>query len=110
MGLLIIIAGGLAGLAALPRGGGSGSGVVGVAAQDVITNDTHFYGQSPPVYPSRESVDNCATGRDANDEIADMTGTGSWSESYGKAVALVKQMTLEEKVSRKLLTPTACEW
>lgn len=23
------------------------------AADKVITNDTHFYGQSPPVYPSR---------------------------------------------------------
>lgn len=23
------------------------------AAQDVITDDSHFYGQSPPVYPSR---------------------------------------------------------
>jgi beta-glucosidase len=23
------------------------------AAEKVITNDTHFYGQSPPVYPSR---------------------------------------------------------
>jgi hypothetical protein len=23
-------------------------------AQNVITNDSYFYGQSPPVYPSRE--------------------------------------------------------
>lgn len=23
------------------------------ASSDVITNDTYFYGQSPPVYPSR---------------------------------------------------------
>lgn len=23
------------------------------AAQDAITDDSHFYGQSPPVYPSR---------------------------------------------------------
>jgi beta-glucosidase len=23
------------------------------AAQNVITDDSHFYGQSPPVYPSR---------------------------------------------------------
>jgi hypothetical protein len=25
-----------------------------VSAQGLITADTHFYGQSPPVYPSRE--------------------------------------------------------
>lgn len=30
--------------------------VGGVAAEDVITEDTYFYGQSPPVYPARESL------------------------------------------------------
>jgi beta-glucosidase len=53
---LVIIGGGLAGLAALPKRSGSWSG----AGQDgdggdVITDDAYFYGQSPPVYPSRES-------------------------------------------------------
>ncbi len=56
--ILIIIGGGLAGLAALPKhrdseqsGGGSGGG--GSSGQ--ITSDSYFYGQSPAVYPSRES-------------------------------------------------------
>lgn len=52
-----------------------------VSGQDVITDDTFFYGQSPPVYPSPNA-----------------TGTGDWAESIGKAKALVSQMTLEEKV------------
>jgi len=44
----------LLGLLALRnRGGGSSGGSVAVA-QDIITDDTYFYGQSPPVYPSRE--------------------------------------------------------
>ena len=54
--LLLIIGGGLAGLAALPKkgnksanGAGGGEGNLG----DSITSDEHFYGQSPPVYPSR---------------------------------------------------------
>lgn len=45
--LLLIIGGGLAGLAALHHGGGA------AAAQNIITSDAEFYGQSPPVYPSR---------------------------------------------------------
>jgi len=52
--ILVIIGGGLAGLAALPkkdeRGGG---GAADSATADAITSDVHFYGQSPPVYPSR---------------------------------------------------------
>lgn len=47
---------GLAGLAALPgrssgRGGGGGGG--GADALAVIGDDSHFFGQSPAVYPSR---------------------------------------------------------
>ncbi|KAK5987525.1 putative beta-glucosidase M [Cladobotryum mycophilum] len=61
---------GLAGLASLG------------AAEDVITDDSHFYGQSPPVYPSPE-----------------MTGTDNWAAAYQKAKALVGKMTLEEKVN-----------
>ena len=54
-----------------------------VAGQDsVVHNDTHFYGQSPPVYPSPE-----------------MSGAGGWNEAFSKAQALVLQMTLEEKIS-----------
>ncbi|KAM3506336.1 hypothetical protein MY11210_007591 [Beauveria gryllotalpidicola] len=53
-----------------------------VASGDVITNDTYFYGQSPPVYPSPE-----------------MSATGPWVDAYAKAKHLVSQMTLAEKVS-----------
>lgn len=50
-------------------------------AHDIIVDDTHFYGQSPPIYPSPNG-----------------TGMGDWAEAYTKAKALVGQMTLEEKV------------
>jgi hypothetical protein len=63
-------------------------GLVGLLAwaqvtrgQDIITDDTVFYGQSPPVYPSPNG-----------------TGSGPWAESYSKARAFVGQLTLEEKV------------
>lgn len=58
--VLIIIGGGLAGLAALPKhhngeqGGGS-SGGGGGGGGGHITDDSHFYGQSEAVYPSRMS-------------------------------------------------------
>ncbi|KAJ4860299.1 fibronectin type III-like domain-containing protein [Trichoderma breve] len=52
------------------------------AAADVITDDTHFYGQSPPVYPSPE-----------------MVGGNEWEAAFQKAKALVGKMTLEEKVN-----------
>lgn len=59
--ILVIVGGGLAGLAALRnrsgdrdgRGGGSATGGVG-RNPNAITDDTYFYGLSPPVYPSRE--------------------------------------------------------
>ncbi|KAI1636846.1 glycoside hydrolase superfamily [Biscogniauxia mediterranea] len=51
-------------------------------AQSVITDDTFFYGQSPPVYPSPQGE-----------------GLGDWADPYAKAKDLVSQMTLEEKVS-----------
>lgn len=50
-------------------------------AQDIITDDLVFYGQSPPVYPSPNG-----------------TGDGNWGEAYTKARAFVEQLTLEEKV------------
>ncbi|KAL6908292.1 glycoside hydrolase family 3 protein [Trichoderma evansii] len=52
------------------------------AAQDVITDDSHFYGQSPPVYPSPE-----------------MVGGNEWEAAFQKAKLLVGKMTLEEKVN-----------
>lgn len=58
--ILVIIGGGLAGLAALPKknngnGNGGGSGSVGSGGDsEMITDDGYFYGQSPAVYPSRE--------------------------------------------------------
>jgi beta-glucosidase len=52
--ILVIIGGGLAGLAALPKKNSSNDGsTAGGASADTITDDGHFYGQSPPVYPSR---------------------------------------------------------
>ncbi|OIW32664.1 glycoside hydrolase family 3 protein [Coniochaeta ligniaria NRRL 30616] len=51
-------------------------------AQDVITSDTHFYGQSPPVYPSPNA-----------------TGLGNWADAYSKAKTFVSQLSLEEKVN-----------
>ncbi|KAI0515057.1 glycoside hydrolase superfamily [Xylaria bambusicola] len=48
----------------------------------VITDDTIFYGQSPPVYPSPEG-----------------TGTGDWADAYSRARDIVSELTLAEKVS-----------
>ncbi|PHH85941.1 hypothetical protein CDD83_10956 [Cordyceps sp. RAO-2017] len=67
---------GLAVLAALPA--------VAAAVQNgsrPIGDDGHFFGQSPPVYPSPP-----------------MTG-GAWAGAYARARDLVGRMTLEEKVS-----------
>lgn len=52
-----------------------------VAQTSVITDDTYFYGQSPPVYPSPNA-----------------SVTEPWAAAYSKASALVGQMTTEEKV------------
>lgn len=59
--ILVVIGGGLAGLAALPNrsGSSSGSGGSGNGAEDkpnAIQSDTHFYGQSPAVEPSRKCL------------------------------------------------------
>ncbi len=56
--LLLIIGGGLAGLAALHRGGGAAAASAG-ADQNVTISDSFFYGQSPPVYPSRKLLPPC---------------------------------------------------
>lgn len=56
--VLVIIGGGLAGLAALPKHGGSKSAAQGGGDDgddgEVIGDDGFFYGLSPAVYPSRE--------------------------------------------------------
>lgn len=58
--ILVILGGGLAGLAALRNrngadGSGSGSdGSTGSGSSNAIKDDTYFYGMSPAVYPSRE--------------------------------------------------------
>ncbi|KAK0375432.1 beta-glucosidase [Colletotrichum limetticola] len=55
------------------------------AAATVIQSDAHFYGESPPVYPARTRT------------LANMTGAGDWADAYGKARALIAEMTLDEK-------------
>ncbi|KAJ6030667.1 uncharacterized protein N7446_000271 [Penicillium canescens] len=55
---------------------------VAAASHAVVHDDTYFYGQSPPIYPTPE-----------------MTGVGDWGDASSKAQILVSQMTLEEKVS-----------
>lgn len=59
------------------------SGHVLAQSTGVITEDSYFYGQSPPSYPGPNA-----------------TGTGAWADAYTKANALVSQLTLEEKVCR----------
>lgn len=58
--ILVIIGGGLAGLASLRNQsnddvdlGGAADGGSGTLNPNAITDDAYFYGQSPPVYPSR---------------------------------------------------------
>ncbi|KAK1770940.1 putative beta-glucosidase M [Phialemonium atrogriseum] len=80
--LLVIIGGGLAGLAALPHGKACSS--ANCARQEPagnISSDTYFYGQSPPVYPS-----------------PNISGLATWADAFTKAQDLVGQMTLEEKI------------
>ncbi|EGZ75467.1 glycoside hydrolase [Neurospora tetrasperma FGSC 2509] len=82
--ILVIVGAGLAGLAALPKKGNKGTAEAGGGAGNSgysITSDEHFYGQSPPVYPS-----------------PNMAGTGAWASSYKKAREQVGRMTLDEKV------------
>lgn len=124
--ILVIIGGGLAGLAALhdrnSGADGDGSGADGDGdglSPDAITSDTHFYGRSPPVYPSRESglcllaarvlcmhyclwgeegVLPCYSLRLTLCRAANITGTGTWASSLQRAQAMVANMTLDEKV------------
>ncbi|KAI1765139.1 glycoside hydrolase family 3 protein [Hypoxylon sp. FL1150] len=85
VGLLILPLFGLLGLLALRNRGNGGSGSSGdggAGGTQLITDDTYFYGQSEPVYPSPS-----------------MTGVGTWADAYNKAADFVKQLTTEEKVS-----------
>ncbi|KAI1380973.1 glycoside hydrolase family 3 protein [Hypoxylon crocopeplum] len=84
IGLMILPLFGLLGLLALRnRDGGGNDAAAGTASgPEVITDDTYFYGQSEPVYPSPV-----------------MTGVGTWADAYNKAVNFVRQLTIEEKVS-----------
>lgn len=68
-----------------------------------ITDDTVFYGQSPPVYPTRTlTIDaihhRCLVCQKLIGAIAMGKGTGNWAEAYEKAAAMVAQMTMDEKV------------
>jgi len=51
-------------------------------AQELITEDSYFYGQSEPVYPTPQT-----------------SGSGAWGEAIAKAQAFVAQLSLEEKTS-----------
>ncbi|KAI1637021.1 beta-glucosidase M [Biscogniauxia mediterranea] len=73
---------GLLGLLALRNRGAGGGAATAGASGDFITDDTYFYGQSEPVYPSPA-----------------MTGSGAWADAYNKAAEFVKQLTVEEKVT-----------
>ncbi|KAJ5169240.1 uncharacterized protein N7482_004834 [Penicillium canariense] len=53
-----------------------------ISLSQVITSDTYFYGQSPPVYPSPEG-----------------TGSGNWESAYQKARSFVGKLTVEEKLN-----------
>lgn len=113
--ILVIIGGGLAGLAALPNrsGSSSGSGGSGNGAGDnpnAIQSDTHFYGQSPAVEPSRKCLSSmngcCGSAQHKRFVpltfhliIANITGLGSWASSLSRAQAMVSNMTLDEKAS-----------
>ncbi|RYP66087.1 hypothetical protein DL771_007978 [Monosporascus sp. 5C6A] len=80
--LLVLPLFGLLGLLALRNRDGGDDGVAAEAnARDLITDDTYFHGQSEPVYPSPA-----------------MTGAGPWADAFNRAVAFVKQLTIEEKV------------
>ncbi|KAL2839438.1 glycosyl hydrolase family 3 N terminal domain-containing protein [Aspergillus pseudodeflectus] len=55
---------------------------IGRAASQKVTDDTTFYGQSPPVYPAPE-----------------VKALGHWRAAIQKAQKLVSQLTLGEKVN-----------
>jgi beta-glucosidase len=61
-------------------------------------DDIYFYGLSPPVYSSGKNL--LLHRRSVTDFIpAPMSGQGGWATAYSKAVALVSQMTFNEKAN-----------
>lgn len=66
--------------------------------EENITSDTHFYGQSEPVYPSRTWNKHTYRLTKLIYYKAKGKGTGDWADAYAKAAELVAQLTLEEKV------------
>lgn len=58
------------------------SWLLGVSSAQNITDDSFFYRQSPPVYPSPLG-----------------NGTGNWADSYSKAAKFVAQLSIEEKAN-----------
>ncbi|KAK6865022.1 glycoside hydrolase family 3 protein [Apiospora arundinis] len=85
--VLCILPFGLLGLLALRKHGNNNatctSGNCSGGNANAIKDDTYFYGQSQPYYPS------------PNPTVAVVA---TWADAVGKAVAMVRNMTLEEKV------------
>ncbi|KAH7111240.1 glycoside hydrolase family 3 protein [Dactylonectria macrodidyma] len=54
----------------------------GAGAQSVIKQDSYFYGQSPPVYPSPPTAKE-----------------GKWADAIAKAETFVSKLTIQEKVN-----------
>lgn len=62
---------------------GAAAMLIGSAfGQAQITDDTHFYGESEPVYPSPQ-----------------ISGLGSWASAFSQAQAFVAQLDIEEKTN-----------
>lgn len=75
--------------------------LVSVAHAENITSDAYFYGQSPPVYPSRALLP-CPSSVSIYTNLtfsAEGTGSGSWASAYQKAKEFVGKLTPEEKVN-----------
>lgn len=70
-----------------------------VNAADNITDDSYFYGQSPPIYPSRMFYSNSACFWLTDLYLAKGSGAGDWQAAYQKAKAFVGKLTAEEKVN-----------
>lgn len=99
-----VVLSGLVGLAVLKHGTVLAATSSSQSRGGVITDDTYFYGQSPPVYPSRKLPPSWvgwvgAPLADAHCSRcpAQMTG-GDWVHAHKMALDLVGKMTLEEKV------------
>lgn len=66
--------------------------------QNVIEDDSYFYGESEPVYPSRTSRPDTWTAVTHLSVVAEMNpGLADWVAAQAQARAIVSQMTVEEK-------------